>query len=62
MKRIVRKWINQPSALQPYHKLDGARVLYDVDNEVVYFTEGNVISQQIDPLVLSDGWPEKKES
>jgi hypothetical protein len=56
MKKIVRKWINQPSTLQPFHKLHGMNVLYDPDEERVYFTSGDVISQQIDPIALSDGW------
>ena len=60
MKRMIRKWINQPSTLQPYHKLHGVRVLFDPDNNIVYFTEGAVISQQIDPLALSDGWPDER--
>jgi hypothetical protein len=58
MKRILRKWVNQPSTLQQYHKLHGKRVLFDPNEEVIYFTEGDVISQQIDPLALSDGWNE----
>ena len=55
--KIVRKWIDQPSTLQPYHKLHGMEVLYDPDEKRIYFTSGNIISQQIDPSVLCDGCP-----
>jgi hypothetical protein len=59
MKRLMRKWINQPSTLQPYHALDGKRVIYDPNTEEIWFTEGDIISQQIQPIALSsgDGWP-----
>jgi hypothetical protein len=45
-------WINQPSKLQPYHKLHGVNVLADFNNMVgdkvtVYFIKGNTISQLI---------------
>jgi len=55
-KRLMRKWINQPSGLQPYHKLHGKRVIYDPNTEEIWFTGGNIISQQILPEALSDGW------
>ena len=55
--KIFRKWVNQPSNLQPHHELHGMEVLYDPDEKRIYFTSGNIISQQIDPSVLSDGWP-----
>lgn len=62
MKRLVRKWINQPSTLQPYHDLHGRRVLYDSETEEIWFTEGPVISQRmIHPEALSDGWPHADE-
>lgn len=56
---ITRKWINQPSALQQYHKLHGTHVLYDSDKEEIYFLSGNTISQQYNTKAqaLSDGWP-----
>jgi len=53
---LTRKFFNQPSTLQPYHKYHGQKVLFDSKNEVVYFTEGDIISMQVDPLALSDGW------
>jgi hypothetical protein len=59
--QIKRMWVNQPSMLQPFHRLHGVRVLavaeYD-DTMRVYFTSGRVISQQMNRLCLSDGWPE----
>lgn len=61
--QLLRKWINQPSTLQPLHELHGTNVLYDASEEVIYFLSGPVISQQIIPIVLSDGWvtaPEKQ--
>jgi hypothetical protein len=56
---ITRMWINQPSTLQPYHYLDGQRVLavheYDATYRV-YFLTGDIVSQQIDGSALSPGW------
>ena len=57
---MERMWINQPSTLQPYHNLHGVRVLaiHEYDSTwQIYFLSGDVISQQIDRLALSDGWP-----
>ena len=56
---IQRKWINQPSMLQPYHNLHGMNVLYDTEDKRIYFLEGqqgNIVSQLIDPIALSDDW------
>jgi len=56
---VERMWINQPSRLQPYYHLHGTRVLAVRESEVtyqIYFLDGDVISQQIDPLALSKGW------
>ena len=61
-RMLVRRRVNQPSTLQPYHALHGRRVLYDTAEEVVYFVEGPVISQQIDPAALSEGWPEASDA
>ena len=58
MKRLERKWINQPSTLQRYHDLHGKRVIYNPNTEEVWFTDGDIISHQIHPAALSDGWPE----
>lgn len=59
-----RAWINQPSTLQPLHRLHGTRVLavaeYD-DIYRVYFLSGDTISQQVPAACLSIGWgPEQK--
>jgi hypothetical protein len=55
-------WINQPSTMQPHHKLHGRCVLAMPPAQgkviTVYFTDGPVISMNIDPAVLSRGWPE----
>ena len=58
MNKVKRMWINQPSTLQQYHHLHGRNVLADFrdDETVIYFMEGAVISQQIDPLALDPGW------
>lgn len=56
-KRPQRVWVNAPSTLQVYHKLHGRvgiAVLDQASEQVyIYFTEGSVVSQQIDPLYLS---------
>lgn len=61
MMTLSRYWFNQPSTLQPFHHLHGKNVLYDKVNKVVYFTEGDIICQQvpINPLPLSKGWKPK---
>lgn len=56
----VRMWINQPSTSQPNHPLHGTHVLAvreDINTMRVYFLKGSVISQQIAPEHLSEGWP-----
>lgn len=54
-KRAQRVWVNSPSTLQPYHKLHGKVGIAVLEGDIVYiyFTEGDVVSQQIDPLYLS---------
>ncbi len=56
---VHRMWINQPSAAQPLHHLDGTNVLaeheYD-DTWIVYFLSGNTISMQAKRSWLSPGW------
>lgn len=54
---LRRCWINQPSELQPLHRLHGSRVLAD-DEGNVYFTDGNTVSADIPAGALSAGWPE----
>ena len=58
-----RMWVNQPSALQPCHRMHGCRVLAIMstwtDSSVrVYFADGPIISAEVSPLSLSCGWPE----
>lgn len=56
---IRRAWINQPSKLQPLHKLHGTNVLAERDTDRttrVYFLNGPVFSQQVLNECLSDGW------
>lgn len=57
MGMLRRKWINQPSTLQVFHKYHRQNVLHDEANDVIYFTSGDIISCQLprDP-VLSPGW------
>lgn len=56
----TRMWIDQPSSLQPHHKLHGTNVLahpeYDGPTVRVYFLTGNVVSQQVLKNALSHGW------
>lgn len=64
-----RMWINQPSTLQPNHKLHGINVLACpreiIDFEIneptrrIYFLDGPVISMEILASSLSDGWKSK---
>lgn len=56
---MKRMWINQPSTLQPLHKLHGTNVLAQSDTDDtyrVYFLSGDVMSQQVPKNTLSDGW------
>lgn len=57
-KLPCRVWINQPSTLQPMHKYHGMRGIAMTDPSQsdavrIYFTEGNLLSMQIDPICLS---------
>lgn len=57
---MKRMWINQPSTLQPHHKLHGVRVLAEdpkVGYRRIWFTGGDVISMEISMSALSEGWP-----
>lgn len=65
-KALARMWINQPSSLQRYHHLHGALVLAEHEHGTtwrVWFTSGEVVSQQVTSDALSNGWPShlKKE-
>ena len=55
--RIFRAWINQPSTLQPLHKLHGTKCIaveYRPGTVRLYFTEGAVYSMDADPLCVSE--------
>jgi len=57
---LRRMWINQPSTLQPLHRLHGVRVLarQDTDRtERAYFLSGDIVSMQVLRETLSPGWP-----
>lgn len=55
---LIRMWINQPSTLQPFHKVHGLNVLaeYQEGTSRIYFLEGSIISQNISSNCLSKGW------
>lgn len=60
---MERMWINQPSTLQPLHKLNGVNVLAVEETDKimrVYFLTGDTISQQVPRLCLSSGWINSK--
>lgn len=57
--KMKRAWINQPSTLQPLHRLHGTNVLVEwgFDDEVrIYFLNGPIESQLASKLWLSLGW------
>lgn len=54
-----RMWINQPSTLQPLHRMHGVNVLAVEEYKGtmrVYFLSGDVVSQQVFTRCLSPGW------
>lgn len=56
---MKRAWVNQPSTLQPHHNLHGTNVLVERETERVsrvWFTEGPIVSQQMQTVCLSPGW------
>lgn len=58
--RPRRMWINQPSALQAYHRWNATRVLAVPVHEgyaTVYFLEGEISSMLCSWDALSEGWP-----
>jgi hypothetical protein len=66
---IERYWINSPASFQPYYHLHGRKVLcdpskpeYDDHRVRIYFTEGDTISQLINPQFLSAGWNQSPTS
>lgn len=62
---MKRMWFDQPSTLQPLHRLHGVDVLAcpDTDSTMrAYFLSGDVISMQVPRETLSDGWPASSRS
>lgn len=59
---MKRAWINQPSTLQPLHRLHGTQVIAYVEKyhlvSRVWFLSGTVISMNVPTIVLSMGWRE----
>jgi hypothetical protein len=57
--RPYRAWINQPSTLQAHYHLHGQRVIAHQQGAVtcIYFLDGVIESQLIDPTALAKGWP-----
>ncbi len=53
---MKRMWINQPSTLQPLHRLHGVNVLLDMESDTIYFLSGETISMMPPLEALSEGW------
>jgi hypothetical protein len=56
LPKIYRAWINQPSTLQPLHRLHGTYCIAVEDrpgNVRLYFTEGAIHSMDADPICIS---------
>ena len=56
---MKRMWFNQPSKLQPLHRLHGVNVLAcpDTDRTMrAYFLSGDIIDMQAPRETLSEGW------
>jgi hypothetical protein len=51
-------WVNQPSTLQPLHKLHGTNVLAVAEGNDwrIYFLNGAVVSQDAPKNSLANGW------
>lgn len=62
---LHRMWVNQPSALQTHHSLNGTNVLAQLEHDDtmrVFFLSGDIVSMQMSKLALSPGWiPAKPE-
>lgn len=64
---MCRYWINQPSTLQPLHKLHGQNVIVGDEAKLktqeyvkVYLTKGDVYSMEVPVSCLAPGWKEIK--
>lgn len=56
-----RAWFNQPSTLQPLHRMHGIKCVVDDTKEThvtVYFSEGKVLSMVVPRNTLSFGFKE----
>lgn len=56
---MKRMYIDQPSKNQLLHKLHGVNVLAVKETDLcmrVYFLSGEIISQQVPNICLSEGW------
>lgn len=63
MITLVRKWINQPSTLQPLHHLHGVNVLATAEGNNtarIWFLSGHVVSQIAPSICLSEGWKDEQ--
>ncbi len=61
--KIYRGWINQPSKLQPLHKMHGKRgIVVDSGGATVrmYFCTGAAVSVQAPRLSISKGSPARR--
>ena len=63
-RKPYRAWINQPSTHQSHHKLHGERVIVipsesrsETAVRVFFASSGDLISMEIEPHCLSEGWP-----
>ncbi len=59
---LERMWVNQPSTLQPDHKLHATNVLAIKSTprcHTIFFLSGNTVSQEIESRSLSVGWTGK---
>jgi hypothetical protein len=65
MTTLKRMWINQPSKRQPLNKLHATNVLATSEirqnTVIIYFLEGDTISQECSLNCLSEGWVEHQE-
>lgn len=57
---LSKRWVNQPSTLQPYHKHHGQNVLCDDTGEefvqIWFLDRDAVVTTVIDRTALASGW------
>ena len=56
---MERRWINQPSTLQPYHRWHGVNVLFDRLKDRAWFLSGPVSNITCESRYTSPGWREE---